>query len=146
MYQVAAEIGPAGFAQARAAERARRSEQKRREKAAALEALHEAREAFRVQAADVYATGAAAADRDGDRLEDLAGRLIDWLQALEPAFESLEVACDRAHYRGPVVTRLRPPFDAGGLAQAVAEAVGGAALSDHAGAVLVAAVRRAAAP
>ena len=139
------EIGVAAAGRARQAQRAHRSEQRRRAQAEALAALHAARADFQNHADDLYRGGREAAGRDGDDLELLAGRLVDWVQALEPAVARLEVAGDQAVYRGPVLTCLRAPFAPAVVASCIAEALGETLLSAHAQAVLVAAVKYAAA-
>jgi hypothetical protein len=139
------ELGTDDFSRAWRSERTQRSEQRRARKAAALAALHAAQAGFRDYAGDLYAGGAEAADRDGETLEALADRLLDWLRALEPEAERLQVARDQAGYRGPILTRRRAPFESGDLAERVAETLGEALLSDHAQAVLIAAVKHSAA-
>jgi len=141
---VTPELGSDRFLAAHRTERARRAEQRRLIKAQALAALHRARDAFCDQSAGLRAGGAGAAARDGDLLEHLADRLLEWVAELEPQLERLDPARDQTVYRGPILTRSRPPLDAGALAEQVAEAIGQAALSAQAQAVLVAAVRYAA--
>lgn len=61
--------------------------------------LESACEAFLADSAAVYGD-AGAATRDSDRLEALAGRLVLSLDALEPAFDRLEVARDGVSWIG----------------------------------------------
>jgi hypothetical protein len=128
-------LGAEELAEVRRVERDRRVEQRRGERARALAALHHARDAFCEQASSP------AAARDGDILEQVADRLVEWLQGLEPAVERLGPARDQALYRGPVLTRVRTSFEPAVLAERVVETLGEAVLSREAEAVLLAAVR-----
>jgi hypothetical protein len=140
MIEARPELDADDFLKAARADRDRRREQRRLAASEALATLHRARDAFRDSADNPDA-----ADRDGDRLELLADRLIDWGAALERDLGRLELACDRAFYRGSVLARQQAPLDAATLAQAFAESLCEAVLSAHASAVLLAAVKRAAA-
>ncbi len=111
----------------------------------ALDALHAARSAFAESTAEIYAAGAAAADADGDLIEDIAARTLAFVVALEPLFDALHVARDQALYQGPVLSRLRSRFDPERLAAIVGEALGEELLSAIAQDLLAAAVRYAAA-
>ena len=86
----------------------------------ALSRLHERREAFEREAADRFHGGGEAASRDGDRLERLADRLVDWIRAADGDLEGLEVARETAAWRGPVLVRRRPRLDPPALAEALA--------------------------
>lgn len=135
------EIGPAAFAAARAAERARAAEARRQARALASEALERARAVFVEQAEASYRGGGAAAGADCDGIEAIAERLFDFFQGLEPALERLDVAreADRPFTGRP--RRMRICCSSGELAERTAETVGEAVLSGPAGAVLLAAVR-----
>jgi hypothetical protein len=128
-------LGAEHLAEARRIQRDRRMEQRRRDRAEALAVLHRARDAF------CEHVGNPCAARDGDVLEQVADRLIEWLQGLEPEFERLGPARDQALYRGPVLTHVRASFEPRALAERIVETLGEAALSREAEAVLLAAVR-----
>jgi hypothetical protein len=108
-----------------------------------MESLLAARAAFVEHAAEVYASGAAAARDDADRLEALADRLLTLADDLEPALDRLDVARDVALYRGVTLARCRSRCDPRRLAALMAEALAGELLSARAGAVLVAATQAA---
>lgn len=135
MIEQASEIDSTDFLAGARIDRARRREERDLARAEALAALHLCRDLF-LDDAD-----SAAAERDSDRLERLAERLVDWSGDLKRDLERLELGCDRSSYRGAVLVHLQSPLNVGALAESLAERLCEDALGAHAGAVLRAAVR-----
>ena len=102
-------IGQQAFADARHAEAERALAALRRSRAAAADALSTTRSEL-------------ADEADSDRLEAIAGRIVAFLDGLEPAFDRLAAARDLATPLGPDGRRVqRSHWNRAGLALGLAE-------------------------
>jgi hypothetical protein len=133
------ELDATDFLHAARLERDGRRQRRELDRAEALAVLHHCRDTFRDQA-----DNPAAAERDADRLEHLAERLVDWSGDLKRHLERLEVSRDQVVHRGPVLTLQQSPVEPAALAQGLTESLSEGVLGAHAGAVLRAAVKLAA--
>ncbi len=125
-------VGRGDFAAARRAEAERDSRDRRLRRWQAAGALHDARSALSANAG---------AGPDCDRLEDIAARIVAFIDAIEPQFARLDEARDIASIAGPEGRRVeRSRWDRPGLAIVLAEGFQ-EVLDGPALAVLVAATR-----
>lgn len=130
-------FGREEFAAARRAETEAAAAARRAERDAALAALLQARADFADDISQTYASGARLAAADSDRLERIAGRLLAFIDDLQPSLERLDPARDLF---GPGCRRQRSAWDRPALALSLGEALQ-PLLSASACAVLTAAIR-----
>jgi hypothetical protein len=135
------DLGPGHFASARRLARDVAAAHAAADRDAAFAALREARADFAAHAEDVYESGAQLAGRDADRLEQVAERLLNLVDELQPTFDRLDIAREVA---GPAEARpdriSRSSWDRPALAASLCEAFE-PLLSRTAAQVLSAAVR-----
>lgn len=130
-------FGREEFAAARRVETEADAAARRADRDSALAALLQARADFADEISETYASGARLAGADSDRLECIAGRLLAFVDDLEPSLERLDPARDLF---GPGCRRQRSAWDRPALALSLGEALQ-PLLSASACAVLTAAIR-----